>query len=77
MSRVIRDWRCPDCGYVHEQMTLRGVEYTECPQCGQDQCLPMVSAPKLATIRMGADPDFPTAADKWARAHKSPAPDQG
>ncbi len=73
MSLIIQDWRCPDCGYTDEQLTQRDVVYLDCPKCGKGTRTPMPSAPTIAYLRMGVDPDFSTASDKWAKAHPNTA----
>lgn len=72
MAYLIRDWRCPDCGYVHEEFTKASEVFTTCPACGGGSCAVKLAMPKIANMRMGVDPaGCPTAAAKWEKAHKT------
>lgn len=65
------DYKCTSCGHVHERYAKPEKTTDECPVCGAEM-VRLPSIPKFP-LRQGADPDMPTAADRWARVHKQGA----
>ena len=71
MSKLILyDWKCQH-GHKFEQMAKMYVRETDCPHCGAS-AKRLISTPRLDP-RMGLDPDFPGAYDKWAKTRRQRA----
>lgn len=69
MSKLILyDFRCTECEHKFERLAKMVDRQTECPQCGA-VANRLISTPRLDP-RMGLDPDFPGAYDKWAKVRK-------
>lgn len=66
----IYEYKCASCGAVREILCLRRPRVAMVPcACGK-QAIYQISAPHF-DFRMGIDADaFPTAGDRWARAHE-------
>lgn len=70
MSFATYDFKCPNCGYIKEEMIdLRGCETDEerearkdspilCPNCEDADMERMVSAPNLSFTKKGSSEDF-------------------
>ena len=65
MSKFIFfEFRC-DCGTKFSDLVKPDVMTAQCPDCGFT-ARRILSAPTIDP-RLGADPDFPTMADQWAK----------
>lgn len=69
------DFYCVDCGSTHEELVEGTPDFVTCPKC-EGESRRCVSAPNIGWIKMaGRKPGhFPTADDRWARAHQPPPP---
>jgi putative FmdB family regulatory protein len=65
MYRVF-DFKCGNCGHVHEVFTNTDARTDTCPKCGEVSGR-QVSAPRFKLE--GISGHFPTAADKFERMH--------
>ena len=63
MGKLLRDFKCEDCGHDVERFIDTSTHYVECPKCG-GKAYKIVGMPHVALD--GTDPGFPGAYDKWA-----------
>jgi putative FmdB family regulatory protein len=68
---ILYDWRCQKCKHKFERMARSDVRQTDCPHC-DGTANRLISTPRLDP-RMGLDPDFPGAYDKWAKTRRQRA----
>jgi len=64
---ILFDFRCGECGTVHEALVDREQKHTKCTNCGS------ISTRMVSPVRSqleGITGHFPDAADKWARQHE-------
>lgn len=61
------DFECPDCKAVFEEMISDDSMTLPCTSC-KGQADRLISSPRIDWRRMGLDPAFPSAYDKWAKA---------
>ena len=62
------EWRCLSCEVKYDALAKMDVKVHACPECGADSKR-LISAPQFDP-KMGLDPDFPKASNKWARQTK-------
>lgn len=62
----VYDFYCPNCGWEDEVFCDSGEYGHTCPECAS-VATAKISAPRVAWLKMGADPSFPSAADKWVK----------
>jgi len=77
--RRIFDFECPDCGNTFEELIDDKIRKIPCTEAGcSGKAVRQLSAPRIDWKRMGLDPGFPSASDRWAKAaRKHHATDQG
>ena len=61
------DLRCTQCGETTEELIDKDQKRISCPECG-GIAVRQLAAPRIDWKKMGLDPDFPSAQDKWAKA---------
>lgn len=65
------DYRCPKCSHVFDALKKVDDRHSApCPECGATAEHKILKAAAL-DYRMGTDPGFPTAYDKWAKIQRS------
>jgi hypothetical protein len=66
--RMIFDFQCTSasCGKVFEDLVDSEVHELPCPACTENS-VRLISAPHIDWRKMGLDPAFPSASDKWAK----------
>jgi hypothetical protein len=62
---ILFEFECDD-GHQFEEMVKPKVRRIKCPTCSVGASR-LVSTGHINYRRMGVDPDFPTAGDKWAK----------
>ena len=62
---ILFDFVCDD-GHEFEELVKPRIKRVKCPVCSVGSSR-LVSSPFINYRRMGVDPDFPTAGDKWAK----------
>lgn len=77
MSLKVYDFRCTSCGETFEAFVESTTPTKVCPYCGSHRTRICASAPKLWYYKMGVDPDFTTAANKWKTMRTSQNRDKG
>jgi putative FmdB family regulatory protein len=67
--RMIFDFQCTSesCGKVFEDLVDAEVHDLPCPACTENSKR-LISAPNIDWRKMGLDPAFPTAYEKWGNA---------
>lgn len=69
MSKLIMfDFECTN-GHQFEDLVKSDVHELDCPTCAA-KASRMISAVRLDWRKMGLDPGFPSAQDKWAKAQE-------
>jgi hypothetical protein len=70
MNRLF-DFECSNakCGNVFEELIQDDTRTLPCPTCGQASGR-QLAAPRTDWRRMGVDPAFPSAWDKWDKAKR-------
>ena len=68
MKLLMFDFECRGCGVIFEDLIPSTENTAKCPECG-DLGNRLIASPRL-DWRMGADPEFATMGDKWARMQK-------
>ena len=62
------DFICDSCGHEFEELVKPDVYVNkECPNCSSGKPTRQISPGTINYRRMGVDPDFPTAGEKWAK----------
>lgn len=61
------DWECAKCASVFEEMVNDDSKTLPCPSC-KGKADRLIAAPRIDWIRMGVDPGFPSAYEKWGDA---------
>jgi putative FmdB family regulatory protein len=61
------DFRCTKCGETTEELIDKDQKRIDCSDCG-GVAVRQLAAPRLDWKKMGLDPDFSTAYDKWGKA---------
>lgn len=64
---MIYDFCCPNCGWEDEVFTDSGTSGINCPECAS-LATAKISPPNVSWIKMGVDPDFPSASKKWEKS---------
>lgn len=65
MSKLMLfDFECPACGNVFEDLIPSDGFHAPCPGC-TGNAKRLISAARLDVLKMGLDPGFPTAYEKW------------
>lgn len=49
MPWIVRDFECPDCDHVFEELYKEGDDII-CPNCGGENAQPLLSAPRIDTF---------------------------
>jgi putative FmdB family regulatory protein len=75
MLRVF-DFCCTDCGETTEEFIQNDKKKIDCPICG-GVAKRQLAMPRLDWKKMGLDPDFATAYDKWGKAKRAHSSDGG
>ena len=70
------DFRCTYCGETTEELIHNDIKKIDCPECGA-VAKRQLAAPRLDWKKMGLDPDFTSAQDKWAKAKRAHSQDGG
>lgn len=63
MPKLLRDFKCEDCGQESERFIDIETHYVRCPKCN-GKSYKMVGMPRVALD--GTDPGFPGAYSRWA-----------
>ena len=63
MPKLMRDFRCEDCGHELERFIDTQIHYVSCPKCS-GKGYKVVGMPRVALD--GTDPGFPDAYSRWA-----------
>jgi len=71
-SRRFYDFECEDCGEVTEDFCYESTKEVVCPVC-KGTAKRTISLPRIDWRKMGVDPDFPSASDKWVKMQKQKA----
>jgi putative FmdB family regulatory protein len=61
------DFECSACGKVFEEMIEGDKKKLPCPSC-KGKADRLIATPRIDWMRMGLDPAFPTAYEKWGDA---------
>ena len=61
------DFTCTKCDNTFEEMIDNDKTILPCPDCSGD-AVRQLAAPRTDWRKMGLDPGFPSAYDKWAKA---------
>lgn len=67
MALWLFDFKCLDCGTVHEALVDKNMRDGECAACGG------TTTRLISPVRSkldGLDPGFPDAYEKWAKKHE-------
>jgi hypothetical protein len=65
MSKLMMfDFSC-DEGHQFEELVQPKIHKLTCPTCSSDAHR-LISTGNISYLKMGLDPDFPTAGDRWA-----------
>lgn len=67
MARMLFDFDCNKCGHVFEELVHSDVSTSPCPAC-KGNGVRLISAPRIDWLKMGLDPAFPTAYERWGDA---------
>lgn len=69
--RRLFDFRCsnPLCGELFEELIENDERTLPCPECGADSSR-QLAAPRSDWKKMGLDPAFRSAWDKWGKAKR-------
>lgn len=67
MGYRLFDWECTKCASVFEEMVNDDSKMLPCTSCG-GKADRLIAAPRIDWIRMGVDPGFPSAYEKWGDA---------
>jgi putative FmdB family regulatory protein len=60
------DFECKNCGHQFEELVQPQYKKCKCPDCSS-VAYRLIATPMINYRRMGVDPDFPTAGEKWAK----------
>jgi len=71
MKLILFDFECIN-GHEFEELVKSDVHEIECPRC-RAQALRQISGTRVDWRRMGVDPDFPGAANKWTKMQEQKA----
>jgi putative FmdB family regulatory protein len=74
----VYDYRCGECNHVFTKMKPIDERRTDtCPECKSDAKQVILKTAALPIGKMGCDPAFPTAWDKWEKRQRSKAKEGG
>lgn len=65
--RMIFDFECSACSKVFEDLVESDVQNLPCVDCTGNS-VRLIAAPRVDWRRMGLDPAFPSAYEKWGNA---------
>lgn len=63
------DFSCTQCGETTEELIEDDKKKIDCPVCG-GVAKRQLAAPRIDWWKMGLDPAFASASDKWAKAKR-------
>ena len=64
---ILYDFKCGDCSHIEEHLVRYGLREDECKACG-GLAHRVIGTPSIHLD--GTDSGFPTAHDRWAKAHE-------
>lgn len=65
--RMIFDFECEKCAKVFEELVESEITALPCVACKGNSAR-LIAAPRIDWLRMGLDPGFPTAYERWGDA---------
>jgi len=70
MARRMFDYICAECSAEFEELVdVTSTDPVPCPACGAKETRRCIGATRIDP-KLGTDPDFPTAWDKWGRTRR-------
>ena len=67
MALMFFDFDCEKCSHVFEEFVKSDIHSSPCPAC-KGNGVRLISAPRIDWLRMGVDPGFPSAYERWGDA---------
>jgi putative FmdB family regulatory protein len=65
--RMLFDFECKKCAHIFEELVKSDIHSSPCPAC-KGKGVRLIAAPRIDWLRMGLDPGFPSAYERWGDA---------